>query len=118
MKKILTFALVLILSLGFSITYVNAEEGGTVIDRVCNMKIDKASAKTLTKDGQTYYFCSDYCKTTFDKDPAKYACVCAKLHEGCNCGHCEEKGNPCRCAEASTGPNKEKHKHEHEGHNH
>ena len=122
MKKILTLGIIFIFSLGFSIIYANnlihASEGGKVIDRVCTMQIDKASSATLTKDGYTYYFCSNYCKTAFEKSPAKYACICPQLHEGCNCGHCEGEGVPCRCAEASAGSHKKEHKHEHEGHEH
>ena len=61
-KSFWRIVLVLIFSLGFSITSVkglaHAEVGGMVIDRVCTMQIDKASAVTLTKDVYTYYFCS------------------------------------------------------------
>lgn len=46
----------------------------TVTDPVCKMKIDPAKAKGKTEyKGKTYYFCSDQCKTKFDKEPAKYA---------------------------------------------
>jgi len=110
--------LVLILSLGFSITSVkslaHAEVGGKVIDRVCTMQIDKASAETLTKDGYTYYFCSNNCKTAFAKNPEKYACICPKLHVGCNCGHCTGAGVPCRCAEANLEYHAGEHEYKHE----
>ena len=44
-----------------------------VTDPVCKMKIDedKAVGKSEYK-GQTYYFCGDACKKSFDKDPEKY----------------------------------------------
>jgi YHS domain-containing protein len=42
----------------------------TVTDPVCGMRIDpaKAAGKSEYK-GTTYYFCSDYCKRTFDANP-------------------------------------------------
>lgn len=46
----------------------------TVKDPVCGMKIDPAKAKGKADyQGKTYYFCSDDCKTKFEKEPAKYA---------------------------------------------
>lgn len=46
----------------------------TVKDPVCGMKIDPAKAKGKVEyKGKTYHFCSDDCKTKFEKDPAKYA---------------------------------------------
>ena len=120
MKKVLTLVLISIFSLGLSITYTKnlalASRVGMVIDRVCKMQIDKGTAETLTKDGYTYYFCSNYCKTAFGKNPEKYACICPQLHEGCDCGHCVGKGVPCECAEASADSHTGEH--EHEGHEH
>jgi Uncharacterized conserved protein len=126
MNFFLTIALVFIFLLGLSITYTKhlaqAGEGGKVIDRVCTMQIDKDSAKTLKNEGYTYYFCSDHCKATFAKSPEKYACICPQLHEGCDCGHCAGKGEPCECAEAHaeshTGGHEHEHEHEHEGGGH
>ena len=122
MRKILILGLVFVFSLGLSITYTknltHAAEVGKVIDRVCTMQIDKSSAETLTKDGYTYYFCSNNCKTTFEKNSAKYACICPQLHEGCDCGHCAGKGVPCECAEAIADSPTGEHEHEHEGHEH
>ena len=43
-------------------------------DPVCGMMVDEKSAKY--KSGymdKTYYFCSEMCKTNFDKNPVKYA---------------------------------------------
>ena len=125
MKRNLIYGLIFIFSLGFSIAYSNlthAEEKGKAIDRVCTMQIDKATAETLTKDGYTYYFCSNNCKTTFAKSPAKYACICPQLFEGCDCGHCTGKGEACECAESHaeshTGEHEHEHGHEHEGGEH
>ncbi len=114
MKRHLLYVLIFIFSLGISIAYSNlthAEEKGKVIDRVCTMQIDKASAETLTKDGYTYYFCSDNCKTSFAKEPAKYACICPQLFEGCGCAHCAGKGEACECAEAHAESHTGEHKH-------
>jgi len=43
-------------------------------DPICGMNVDEKTAK-LKSDykGKTYYFCNQTCKTTFDKNPAKYA---------------------------------------------
>ncbi len=42
-------------------------------DPVCNMNVDENKAKLKsTFGGKEYYFCSPGCKTSFDKDPAKY----------------------------------------------
>src|SRR5687768_17016115 len=44
-----------------------------VIDPVCGMSVDPASAARYTDfHGHTYHFCSDTCKTKFDADPDKY----------------------------------------------
>jgi multidrug efflux pump subunit AcrA (membrane-fusion protein)/YHS domain-containing protein len=52
-------------------------------DPVCGMEVDHAKAKaaghTAAYRGETYYFCSDECKVSFDKAPAKYA---AKVSPG------------------------------------
>jgi RND family efflux transporter MFP subunit len=46
-------------------------------DVVCEMDVDEqkaaAAGRTSVHQGTTYYFCSDECKKTFDKDPARYA---------------------------------------------
>jgi len=60
-------------------------------DPVCGMMVDEKKTK-LKSDykGKTYYFCAPSCKTTFDKDPAKYAGGSAgKTGHNCCCGgHC------------------------------
>jgi P-type Cu+ transporter len=43
-------------------------------DPVCGMQVDEASAAAnANHGGKTYYFCCPACKTTFEKDPQKYA---------------------------------------------
>ena len=43
-------------------------------DPICGMKVDEKNAKyTSTHMGRAYYFCSAACKSTFDKNPMKYA---------------------------------------------
>lgn len=45
-----------------------------VKDPVCGMMIDQETAQFKSEHmGQTYYFCSSSCKSTFDQDPMKYA---------------------------------------------
>lgn len=49
---------------------------GKVRDAACGMMIDQAKAiaegNTLTRDGETYYFCSDSCKKKFGSQPEHY----------------------------------------------
>jgi len=49
---------------------------GKVKDAACGMMIDKAAAiaegHILTRDGVTYYFCSDRCKRKFSEQPDHY----------------------------------------------
>jgi Cu+-exporting ATPase len=45
-----------------------------VKDPVCGMKVDEKTAKFKSEHkGRTYYFCNPACKTSFDKNPTKYA---------------------------------------------
>ncbi|MBS7621152.1 YHS domain-containing protein [Candidatus Bathyarchaeota archaeon] len=45
-----------------------------VKDPVCGMDVDEKTAKFKSEYmGKTYYFCCPMCKSTFDKNPAKYA---------------------------------------------
>lgn len=42
-------------------------------DPVCGMQVDeKKAAATSVYQGVTYYFCTQACKTAFDKAPEKY----------------------------------------------
>jgi len=52
---------------------------GKVKDAACGMMIDKTKAiaegHTLTRDGATYYFCSDRCERKFSTQPKHYAAL-------------------------------------------
>jgi YHS domain-containing protein len=43
-----------------------------VKDPVCGMDVDPKTAPKSEYQGHAYYFCSQGCKTSFDKDPKKY----------------------------------------------
>lgn len=43
-------------------------------DPVCGMAVDeKKAGGTATHQGKTYVFCSESCKTKFQKEPERYA---------------------------------------------
>jgi len=49
-------------------------EKTTVIDPVCGMTVDTATAEYRSfHDGKAVYFCSAGCKASFDKDPEKFS---------------------------------------------
>ncbi len=57
-------------------------------DPICGMSVDEKTAKFKSDyKGKTYYFCSQMCKTTFDKDPTKYAGGSSE-HSGGDCSCC------------------------------
>ena len=44
-----------------------------VKDPVCGMEINPETAAGKSEyQGQTYYFCCEHCKKSFDKQPEKY----------------------------------------------
>jgi Cu(I)/Ag(I) efflux system membrane fusion protein len=57
---------------------------GKVKDAACGMMVDAAKAiaegNTLTRDGITYYFCSDRCKKKFEAQPEHYLALNASGH--------------------------------------
>ena len=61
---------------GFSNSGVPASSKNAVKDVVCGMDVDvneaKASGRMSSFKGVAYYFCSDFCKRSFDKDPGSY----------------------------------------------
>jgi Cu+-exporting ATPase len=59
-------------------------------DPVCGMMVDEKAGKFKSEHmGKTYYFCSQMCKATFDKDPSKYMGSSGhSMHDG---------GNSCCC---------------------
>ncbi len=57
-------------------------------DPVCGMMVDEKTAKLKSDyNGKTYYFCAASCKSTFEKNPAKFA-KDSGTHAGhsCCCG--------------------------------
>ena len=53
-----------------------AEAEGKFINPVCGMAVSTANPMHIEKyEGVSYYFCCDGCRTTFQKDPAKYAAI-------------------------------------------
>ena len=59
-------------------------------DVVCGMEVDEGKPPPARNiRGKTYYFCSEYCKQEFDKEPEKYlaaawnrrACPGPRRHE-------------------------------------
>jgi YHS domain-containing protein len=58
-------------------------------DPICGMMVDEKTAKFKSDyQGKTYYFCAASCKSTFDKNPAKFAkgSSGSTVHSGCCCG--------------------------------
>lgn len=47
--------------------------GGPALDHVCGMSIRAGSADSTVFEGNTYYFCSTYCREEFHQNPSKYA---------------------------------------------
>lgn len=43
------------------------------IDPVCGMEVDEGAAPAKTEhEGETYYFCSEECRTEFLQDPEEF----------------------------------------------
>jgi len=60
-------------------------------DPVCGMNVDEKTARFKSEHmGKTFYFCSQMCKTIFDKNPMKYSGgeehSGHSNHSGCCCG--------------------------------
>jgi len=52
-------------------------------DPVCGMDVDEKTSQYKTRYGkETYYFCSQTCKTQFDKNPMKFIKEGATTHKG------------------------------------
>lgn len=50
-----------------------ANQAGNIVDPVCGMRIDPAKPIiTTTFNDQTFHFCAEDCKQTFQKCPQKY----------------------------------------------
>ncbi|TMI10276.1 YHS domain-containing protein [Candidatus Bathyarchaeota archaeon] len=51
-------------------------------DPVCQMSVDEKKTKfRSTYQGKNFYFCSNICKTAFDKAPQNYATKSLPFHE-------------------------------------
>ena len=50
------------------------------------MEVDPAKALKSTYEGKDFYFCCETCKTTFDKEPEKFAKKDEEKPGGCCCG--------------------------------
>lgn len=46
---------------------------GLVTDPVCGMRIERADAVVLTREGRQHHFCSDYCRRIFEAEPQRYS---------------------------------------------
>lgn len=58
------------------------EKAEAVKDPVCDMEIiDIKKASSKEYKGNLYYFCSEYCKKKFEKDPASFAAEKAPQHD-------------------------------------
>ena len=44
----------------------------TLLEVVCGVKMDPATAPTVTHEGQPYFFCSEPDREEFQKDPARF----------------------------------------------
>jgi len=42
-------------------------------DLVCGMEVERSSSYTATRQGETYYFCSQPCQEHFVDNPERYA---------------------------------------------
>ena len=70
--------------------------GGYAKDPVCGMRVETANpGATSTHDGHTVYFCSDRCKTKYDKDPDKF-------EAGAEEPMSQPTGGPAAAGEATT----------------
>ena len=51
-----------------------ADRTGNVKDLVCGMEVDPQSPGTYKTEvkGETYYFCSEICKKSFEANPEEY----------------------------------------------
>jgi len=47
-----------------------SQETNRTKDPVCGMIVDKAIALQAEREGETFYFCSDYCRWKFIAAPA------------------------------------------------
>ncbi len=46
------------------------EQNSTTRDPICGMTVNVNTAQKATRDGETFYFCSDHCRDKFLSAPA------------------------------------------------
>ena len=52
---------------------LSTENKKTVVDPVCGMAVDPVPKGIITTlDGETYYFCAEDCRQSFEKNPQKF----------------------------------------------
>jgi YHS domain-containing protein len=53
-------------------------------DPVCGMEVDPNTAtQKIVHKGTAYYFCSEGCRKSFEKDPEKYLAKSGSSHSCC-----------------------------------
>lgn len=57
-----------------------------VTDPVCGMDVDGKTTQFKSEHiGKIYYFCSQSCKTVFDKNPMRFMSEDDHTHHSCGC---------------------------------
>ncbi len=52
---------------------LSVKNNNTVIDPVCGMEVIHGAKEIITSiDGETYYFCAEGCRQSFEKNPQKF----------------------------------------------
>ena len=52
---------------------LSAKNNKTIVDPVCGMTVVTGPKEIMTTiDGQTYYFCAEGCRQSFEKNPQKF----------------------------------------------
>ena len=68
-----------------AMAHPSAAHAPTVLDPVCGMTVDPATANEKVEHlGTTYYFCSAGCREAFQKDPGRYL---ARVPQSGHTGH-------------------------------
>lgn len=72
-----------------------------VRDPVCGMTVDPATAEHRTEHaGETYFFCSEHCRSKFAADPEKYLAQDSRADEA---GSCCSSSTPAKSSRAGSG---------------
>lgn len=46
------------------------QQDSTTRDPICGMSVNEKTAPQATRDGETFYFCSEHCRGKFMSEPA------------------------------------------------